>query len=287
MGDRDGRKPEWLKKTWRLSEEMRGVEGLVRDLGLNTVCREASCPNYAECFGRGTATFMILGACCTRNCGFCGVAHAVPEPVDPEEPARVAEAVKSLGLTYAVITSVTRDDLEDGGAAQFAGTVREIKRLCPNTKVEVLIPDFGGSEAALDLVIASGPEVISHNMETVRALYDKVRPQADYDRSLGILKRVASSGDGIKCKSGVMAGVGETDEQMLALMDDLRKAGCEFLTIGQYMRTSPENIPVEAYVEPGVFERWAQEARRKGFEFVASAPFVRSSYHAEEWTSAK
>ena len=275
---------------------MEAVETLVAELGLNTVCREASCPNYSECFGRGTATFMILGANCTRSCGFCGVCHTAPEPVDPEEPGRVAEAVKRLGLGYVVITSVTRDDLEDGGAEQFAKTVKEIRRLSPGTKIETLVPDFEGSRAALDLVIEAAPDVISHNMETVRALYSKVRPQADYARSLAVLQQIAegqkvpvhavppapSVPDGPKCKSGFMVGVGETEAQVLELMDDLRAAGCEMLTIGQYLRPSPANIPVEKYIEPEVFARWGEEAKAKGFEHVASAPFVRSSYHAEE-----
>ncbi|MCL1896158.1 MAG: hypothetical protein FWG03_06400 [Clostridiales bacterium] len=212
-----------------------------------------------------------------------------------------------LGLAYVVVTSVTRDDLPDGGAAHFAQTIREIRRLSPATKIEVLIPDFGGDKPALGLVIAAGPDVISHNMETVRALYEKVRPQADYDRSLEVLRRIASAADpgaesvagcteslapgaespapgeaSPKCKSGFMAGVGETDAQVLELMDDLRAAGCTILTIGQYLRPSPDNIPVEAYIAPEVFDRWAAAARERGFEFVASAPFVRSSYHAEE-----
>ena len=328
-------KPEWLKKQWRPSGDMERVEELVRELGLNTVCREASCPNYCDCFSRGTATFLILGANCTRECGFCGVTHAAPGPVDPGEKTRVAEAVKKLGLNYVVITSVTRDDLEDGGAAEFAGTVREIRRLSPGTKIETLIPDFQGSDAALDLVLEAAPDVISHNIETVKELYDKVRPQADYGRSLRLLRRVAdhvrqedgssrTKGDGssvpekkgdgssvpgsaledetgvsvprhcedgtdeaihkkhIKCKSGLMVGVGEIDSQVRETIDDLRAAGCAFLTIGQYLRPAPANIPVEAYIEPEVFELWAEYARGVGFEFVASAPFVRSSYLAEE-----
>jgi len=327
---------------------MQAVEGLVDELGLNTVCREASCPNYCECFGRGTATFMILGAVCTRSCGFCGVSGGAPSPVDRGEPVRVAEAVRRLDLNYVVVTSVTRDDLADGGAAHFAEVVREIRRLSPGTKIETLIPDLGGSEAALDLVIDAAPDVISHNMETVRELYAKVRPQADYERSLELLRRVAErGGDGeqhgaldigacrpdssstvcpcstlgdkdkyddrksgwfrnanlgrtigsdpqdtdlraASCpptptpKSGLMVGVGETDAQVRELMFDLRNVGCSILTIGQYLRPSKENIPVEAYIEPAVFDRWAAEARAMGFEFVASAPFVRSSYHAEE-----
>ena len=281
------KKPPWLKKEWRMTEGMETVEALVQELGLNTVCREASCPNYTECFGRGVATFMILGANCTRCCGFCGVAHAGPELVDPNEPVRVAEAVKRLGLSYVVVTSVTRDDLEDGGAGHFAKTVKEIRRLCPGTKIETLIPDFGGVESSLDLVIDASPDIISHNMETVKALYPKVRPQADYGRSLRVLERVAEAGAlgalaGLKCKSGFMAGVGESNEEVLELMDDLRKVGCTILTIGQYLRPAAANIPVEAYIEPAIFDRWADEARARGFEYVASAPFVRSSYHAEE-----
>jgi len=313
MEERTGQKPHWLKKTWKETGEMREVEALVRELGLNTVCREASCPNYSECFGRGIATFMILGANCTRSCGFCGVRHTAPEPPDPEEPARVAEAVSRLKLDYVVITSVTRDDLPDGGAWAFAATVMEIRKRSSGTKVETLIPDFGGSEEALGLVIEASPDVISHNMETVRELYAKVRPQADYERSLAVLRRIAAaaaatSGDRAElpalvsqhscdhggaarpaaaplCKSGIMVGVGETDAQVLALMDDLRAVGCAILTIGQYLRPSEANIPVEEYIRPEVFDHWAEAAVAKGFKAVASAPFVRSSYHAEEAVS--
>jgi len=256
------------------------VEELVKGLGLNTVCREASCPNYCDCFSRGTATFMILGANCTRSCGFCGVTHSAPEPVDTSEAARVAEAVKRLALRYVVITSVTRDDLSDGGASEFARTVRAIRDLSPETKIEILIPDFCGDETALDAVIESCPDVISHNIETVKELYDKVRPQADYERSLNVLRYIKRHGG--KCKSGLMVGVGETDAQVRETIDDLRAAGCDILTIGQYLRPSKDNIEVEAYIDPEVFERWAEYARGAGFEFVASAPFVRSSYHAEE-----
>ena len=277
-----------------MTDEIREVEDLIDTLGLNTVCREASCPNYADCFGRGTATFMILGAICTRNCGFCDVADGTPGPPDPGEPARVGEAVKKLGLNYVVITSVTRDDLDDGGAAHFAETVREIRRQSPKTKIETLIPDFGSSEEALAMVIEAMPDVISHNIETVRTLYDKVRPQADYDRSLEVIRRIGDDTFSVsmkfavqkknrpRSKSGFMVGVGETNEQVLELMDDLRIAGCSILTIGQYLRPSKENIPVEEYIEPETFDRWADEARAKGFEHVASAPFVRSSYFAEE-----
>ena len=299
-------KPEWLKKQWRPTEEMGRVEELVKGLGLNTVCREASCPNYCDCFSRGTATFMILGANCTRSCGFCGVTHSAPEPVDTSEAARVAEAVKRLALRYVVITSVTRDDLSDGGASEFARTVRAIRDLSPETKIEILIPDFCGDETALDAVIESCPDVISHNIETVKELYGKVRPQADYERSLNILRYIkrhrdgTNRGDGTfdrrslskvpsprlvpspRVKSGLMVGVGETDAQVRETIDDLRAAGCAILTIGQYLRPTKDNIEVEAYIDPEVFERWAEYARGAGFEFVASAPFVRSSYHAEE-----
>jgi len=243
---------------------------------------------------------MILGASCTRSCGFCGVTHSIPEPVDPSEAARVAEAVKTLGLLYVVITSVTRDDLEDGGASEFAKTVREIRRLSPGTKVEILIPDFNGSEAALDMVIEAAPDVISHNIETVKELYEKVRPQADYERSLNVLRYIKNQGDGhgdgsfcvrsrtqkepspCKVKSGFMVGVGETDGLVRETIRDVKNAGCSILTIGQYLRPSPANIPVEMYIEPDVFEQWAEYARGIGFEYVASAPFVRSSYHADE-----
>jgi len=280
-----GCKPEWLTKRWSETGEMARVESLIEELGLNTVCREASCPNYSECFGRGTATFMILGANCTRNCGFCGVRHAAPEPVDAEEPSRVSEAVKRLGLSYVVVTSVTRDDLADGGASVFAHTVLKIREHSPSTKIEVLIPDFGGNGAALGLVAEAAPDVISHNIETVREMYAKMRPQADYDRSLLLLRRVAERSR-IKCKSGLMLGVGETCAQVRAAIDDLRAAGCDFLTIGQYLRPSPANVPVEEYIEPAAFDRWAEYARAAGFEFAAAAPFVRSSYHAEEAVNA-
>jgi lipoic acid synthetase len=264
---------------------MKAVEDLLADLHLHTVCREASCPNYSECFNNGTATLMILGANCTRNCGFCGVTKALPERPDPEEPARAAEAVRRLALDYVVVTSVTRDDLPDGGAAHFAQTVRLVRQRSPGTKIEVLIPDFRGDAAALGVVIRAHPDVISHNMETVKTLYAAVRPQADYARSLALIRRV-SSADGIHSKSGIMVGVGETEAQILELFADLRSAGCEFLTIGQYLRPSPDNIPVRDFLPPAYFDRLAGIAGEKGFSFVASSPFVRSSYHAGEALSA-
>ncbi|MDR0876055.1 MAG: lipoyl synthase [Clostridiales Family XIII bacterium] len=273
--------PSWLKQTYRPSDKMKSVETLLHDLELNTVCREASCPNYSECFNCGTATIMILGANCTRNCAFCGVTNSGPEPLSPEEPYRVGEAVSRLGLDYIVVTSVTRDDLPDGGAAHFAETIRRIRAQSPRTKIEVLIPDFQGDPDALAAVIDAAPDVISHNMETVRELYPRVRPQADYQRSLDLIANV-SAAEGIHSKSGFMVGVGETREQITELFDDLRGAGCEFLTIGQYMRPSKQNLEVAEYVTPEAFEELGEIARAKGFSFVASAPFVRSSYHAGE-----
>ena len=276
------RLPEWLKKPYTPAGEKVNVDEILGDLGLNTVCLEASCPNHSECFHDGTATLMIMGKNCTRNCRFCGVTFAAPQPLEPDETKRVGQAVKRLALDYVVVTSVTRDDLPDGGAAFFAETVREIRLQSPETKIEVLIPDFLGDPAALRVVIEACPDVISHNMETVRQLYSAVRPEADYGRSLELIRQVSASGTGIHSKSGMMLGVVETDEQVIELFDDLRAAGCEFLTIGQYLSPSAENIPVSEFVPPLKFDRWAEIAREKGFVFVASAPFARSSYHAGE-----
>ena len=274
------RLPEWLKKPYRPMGEKNVVEDIINDLHLNTVCREASCPNYSECFHDGTATIMIMGRNCTRNCAFCGVTNAPPSPLDPDEPKHVGDAVRRLSLKYIVITSVTRDDLPDGGASHFAATVHEIKKQSPDVKIEVLIPDFRGDETALRVLMDAKPDVISHNMETVKSLYAKVRPEADYERSLELIKRVSGSDTGIFSKSGIMVGVGETDEQVEELFDDLRNAGCEFLTIGQYLSPSTDNLPVSEFITPEKFDIWAGIAREKGFSYVASAPFVRSSYHA-------
>jgi lipoic acid synthetase len=258
---------------------MAATEGLLARLGLNTVCREALCPNYTECFSRHTATIMILGARCTRDCRFCNVEGGAPEAVDPGEPARVGEAAAALGLSYLVVTSVTRDDLPDGGAAQFAETIRQIRAQSPGTAVEVLVPDFRGDAGALLAVAAAGPDVISHNMETVEERYEAVRPGADYRRSLELIARIPAP---IHRKSGVMVGIGETRAQLDRLFDDLRGAGCAFLTIGQYLSPSKAHLPVSEYLPPEDFDELARAAYAKGFEFVASAPFVRSSYHAGE-----
>ena len=275
-------KPEWLRVRYAESQNMKTVEGILESLRLNTVCREAHCPNYSECFSRKTATFMILGTDCTRNCRFCNVRHGIPSQPDPEEPANVAGAVKALELKYVVVTSVTRDDLPDGGAGHFAKTVREIRKAAPETVTEVLIPDFQGSIDALKTVADSSPAVISHNMETVKSLYGKVRPKAEYARSLELLRNIKRLDPAIRSKSGIMIGLGETEEQVFELFDDLRQVGCEFLTIGQYLAPSALHIPVHEYIEPSRFEEYGKAARLTGFDFVASAPLVRSSFNAGE-----
>ena len=276
------KKPEWLKIR-NIEDPNRGlVEGILKKLNLNTVCREAGCPNYMECFSCKTATFMILGTNCTRNCRFCNVNFASPQPIDEHEPENIAVAIKELGLRYAVITSVTRDDLPDGGAGHFAKIVRAARRTSPNTAIEVLIPDFNGDIEALKIVTDSLPAVISHNMETVASLYKDVRPEAQYQRSLGVLENIKRLNPNIRSKTGIMLGLGETKEEIYKLFDDLRLVNCEFLTIGQYLAPSKGHYPVMEYINPLQFDEYAKIAREKGFCFVASAPFVRSSYHADE-----
>jgi lipoyl synthase len=280
--DKRAPKPEWLKRRLHSGETYERVFGLLRDSRLHTVCEEAHCPNLGECFSRGTSTFLILGDRCTRNCRFCAVAHALPAPPDEEEPERVARAIGELGLRYAVITSVTRDDLPDGGAAHFARTIREIRASSPGARVEVLIPDFHGSDDALMRVIEAGPEVINHNMETVPRLYPVVRPQADYGRSLGVLARVREMSAGIATKSGLMLGLGEDRKEVLGVLKDLLHAGCDLLTMGQYLSPSKDHLPVERFITPQEFADLEKEAYRLGFKGVASGPFVRSSFHAED-----
>ncbi|MDR1042528.1 MAG: lipoyl synthase [Clostridiales Family XIII bacterium] len=277
------RKPEWLRKKFSHDDNAVFTDDLLEDLRLNTVCREAMCPNYADCFSRRTATFMILGTNCTRDCAFCNVAHGEPSAVDADEPNRIGEGVARLGLNYIVVTSVTRDDLPDGGAGQFAAVIRSIREHSPGTAIEVLIPDFSGSAEALRVVADASPDVISHNIETVKELYSEVRPGAVYARSLELIRRIGEFGTGgVRSKSGFMVGLGETREQVYALMDDLREVHCEFLTIGQYLAPSRSHHAVVEYVTPETFDEYADVARAKGFSFVASAPFVRSSYRAEE-----
>lgn len=275
-------RPQWLHVRHTNTPKTEMVEAVVRDLRLNTVCREAHCPNYLDCFAHKTATFMILGTNCTRNCRFCMVSYDQPQQVDPDEPEHVAQAVKELSLKYVVVTSVTRDDLPDGGAGHFAKVVRAIQKAVPETAIEVLIPDLHGDIEALKIMADAFPTVISHNMETIKPLYSVVRPQAEYKRSLDLIKNIKLLNPDIRSKSGIMVGLGETKEQVYELFCDLRKANCEFLTIGQYLAPSKEHFPVQEYIEPTLFEEYGDAARKMGFDFVASAPLVRSSYHAGE-----
>ncbi|MEI6472418.1 MAG: lipoyl synthase, partial [Holophagaceae bacterium] len=280
-----GTRPDWLKIRIPAPEVVAEVEGLIRAKGLVTVCEEARCPNLHECWGvHRTATFMLLGEVCTRHCGFCNVGKGRPGALDPGEPQRVAEAVASLGLKFAVVTSVNRDDLPDGGAAHFAETIRWIRTLSPGCGVEVLIPDFCGDAAALATVLEARPEVLNHNVETVPHLYRRVRPDADYAQSLTLLRRAADWRDAqapaMKVKSGIMVGLGETPEQVLALMADWRQHGVDIATLGQYLPPSPLHLPLHRYVEPAEFELYRIKGLEMGFQRVESAPLVRSSYHA-------
>jgi len=273
-------KPHWLRARSSSNVNKEAIEKVLASLNLNTVCAEANCPNYCDCFSRKTATFMIMGTNCTRNCCFCNVRHEEPESLDRNEPKNVAQAVKELALKYVVVTSVTRDDLPDGGAGHFAETIRAIRKNAPMTAIEVLIPDFGGSMEALKTVIDAGPDVISHNMETVKYLYSAVRPQAEYERSLELLRNIKRLNSDIRSKSGIMVGFGENEEQVYELFDDLRVVGCEFLTIGQYLAPTKKHIPVYEYITPVQFDIYGAEAKKRGFGFVASAPLVRSSFNA-------
>ncbi|MCS7081857.1 MAG: lipoyl synthase [Bacteroidetes bacterium] len=273
------RRPDWLRVKLPYGGAYARVREIIDQHRLHTVCESARCPNIGECWGAGTATFMILGNICTRSCGFCAVITGRPTELDLEEPYRVAEAVRLMGLRHAVVTSVNRDELRDGGAAVFAMTIREIRRLNPNTTVEVLIPDFKGNWEALQLVLDERPDVLNHNMETIRRLYPQVRPQARYERSLELLRR-AKEAD-LVTKSGIMVGLGESFEEVLALMDDLRAVGCDVLTIGQYLQPTKLHLPVVEYVHPEVFARYREEGLKRGFRHVESGPLVRSSYHAE------
>ncbi|UZQ86235.1 lipoyl synthase [Thermoclostridium stercorarium] len=276
------RKPEWLRVKAHSAKGLEFVEEMLKNLHLNTVCDEAACPNRGECFGRKTATFMILGNVCTRNCTFCNVSKGKVQPVDENEPERVAKAVKALGLKHAVITSVTRDDLPDGGAGHFARVIEAVRNTAPGVTVEVLIPDFKGNVEALKKVVNAHPEIINHNVETVPELYSEVRPMADYRRSLEVLKNVKELDKSIYTKSGIMVGLGETEEQVISVMQDLRKVGCDFLTIGQYLAPSVMHHPVVEYVHPDRFKAYEEKAYQMGFLYVASGPLVRSSYMADQ-----
>jgi lipoic acid synthetase len=275
-------RPSWLKKRITVNEQQTRIYELLAGLHLNTVCQSAVCPNIAECFAKGTATFMILGNVCTRNCRFCAVEHGATLPVDENEPKRLAFAVKEMKLKHVVVTSVTRDDLADGGASQFAKTIDELHKQVPDTTIEVLTPDFQGDESALALVIGSKPDIFNHNVETVPRLYPEVRPQADYKRSLNVLGKAKKIDSQIYTKSGIMIGLSETRSEISEVMKDLINVGCDIITIGQYLSPSSSHIMVHEYIHPEVFEEIRQEAKKLGFAYVASGPFVRSSFNAEE-----
>ncbi|OGP62474.1 MAG: lipoyl synthase [Deltaproteobacteria bacterium RBG_13_49_15] len=276
------KKPEWLKVKLQGEKEIHEVRTMLERFSLHTVCEEARCPNIIECFGRKTATFMILGNICTRNCTFCNITPGRPLSPDPDEPFHVAQAVRGLELKHAVITSVTRDDLADGGASHFARVIEEIKKLDMQIQIEVLVPDFKGDQEALLQVVLAKPQIINHNVETVPRLYPSVRPEADYPRSLQLLKRVKNRDRDLFTKSGLMLGLGEERDEVLSVFDDLRNVECDFLTVGQYLAPSNQHHPVIGFVHPDIFEEYRIEGLKRGFKHVASAPLVRSSYHAEQ-----
>ena len=279
---RKTQKPPWLRVRFPSGPEYEETRRLIRQGRLHTVCQEACCPNMFDCFSRHTATFLILGDHCTRECTFCAVKHGPMQPPDPDEPRRVAEAAAKMGLTYVVVTSVTRDDLPDGGAGQFAATIAALRREIADVRVEVLIPDFQGDPEALSIVLNARPDILNHNVETVPRLYPKVRPQAVYQRSLALLASAARQAGHIPTKSGMMLGLGESEAEIRQTLSDLRTAGCRLLTLGQYLQPTPRNHPVVAYVPPETFEMWRKRALEMGFDEAVAGPFVRSSFQAEE-----
>jgi len=280
--EKAGRLPPWFKVKIQKGGNYRDIRKILDEQGLHTICEEAKCPNVWECWNNRTATFLILGDICTRRCGYCSVTTGRPEELNQEEPQRVAHAVNTLGLRHAVITSVNRDELEDGGASMFAKTIRAIRELSPSCSIEVLIPDFQGNEEALGVVLKESPDILNHNIETVPRLFPTVRPQGKYLRSLELLKRAKQLGG--RTKSGIIAGMGETPSEMTEVMTDLRKAECDILSIGQYLQPTKAHIPVSRYYTPEEFDDWGQEAKNLGFDHVESGPLVRSSYHAEQQT---
>jgi lipoic acid synthetase len=273
-------KPNWLKVRLPTGEPYQRVKNLIDENDLHTVCESAACPNRGECWSRGTATFMILGNICTRSCGFCNVITGRPTELDLDEPRRVAAAVAKMQLKYAVITSVNRDELKDGGASVWAETIRETRKLSPETKIEVLIPDFCGNWEALNTVLEAKPDVLNHNIETVPRLYLQVRPQGRFDRSLELISRAHDAG--FVTKSGLMMGLGETDDEVVDVLKEWRKVNCDLITLGQYMQPTPKHLPVDRWVEPEVFERMNRIGMEMGFRNVFAGPLVRSSYHADE-----
>jgi len=280
-------KPEWIRVKLGEGRRFHEIKDILRAHRLHTVCEEASCPNIGECFGKGTATFMILGDLCTRRCPFCDVAHGRPKPPDADEPGNLAATIAALRLSYVVITSVDRDDLRDGGARHFAECIRAVRARAPATRIEVLVPDFRGRlEVALDVLTRDPPDVMNHNLETVPRLYKRARPGADYANSLALLKQFKARLPHIPTKSGLMLGLGETDDEILGVMRDLRAHGVDMLTLGQYLQPGAHHLPVERYAEPAVFREFERQARSLGFKHAACGPLVRSSYHADQQAHA-
>jgi lipoic acid synthetase len=276
-------KPEWLRVKAPQWQRVGSVKEILRDLGLNTVCEEASCPNIGECFHAGTATFLIMGPACTRACPYCDIDfEKKPKALDPTEPLRLAQAVQRLDLNHVVITSVNRDDLADGGASQFVACIKEVRRISPKTTIEVLIPDLCGNWEALALILSAKPEVLNHNTETVPRLYRRVRPQGDYQRSLELLQRAREIVPATYTKSGIMVGLGETDEEVRQVMRDLRAIDCDILTIGQYLQPSQKHLGVQEFVTPAQFAAWREYGKSLGFLQIVASPLTRSSYHAEQ-----
>jgi lipoic acid synthetase len=277
----DMQKPEWLKTKYD-NKSVEKINQLLRQLSIHTVCKEADCPNIGECYKKNTATFMIMGNICTRNCRFCAVQKGIGSPLDPAEPDNIAIAAQKLNLKHIVITSVTRDDLEDGGAMHFSKTIRSLKKVLPGSTIEVLIPDLGGKKQNLEIIMAAQPDVINHNMETVPSLYPQVRPEADYRRSLNILKYIKEREPYMITKTGIMMGLGESKKEVIKVIEDLAQIGCDILTIGQYLCPSVNHIPVQRYLSPRIFAQYKKMAVQKGIKYVASDPLVRSSYNALE-----
>lgn len=276
-------KPDWLRVKAPQWERVGNVKDILRDLRLNSVCEEASCPNIGECFHHGTATFLIMGPACTRACPYCDIDfEKKPQPLDPTEPERLAEAVQRMNLKHVVITSVNRDDLLDGGASQFVRCIQEIRAISPKTTIEVLIPDLCGNWSALEVILQAKPEVLNHNTETVPSLYRRVRPQGNYARTLELLQKAREIAPWVYTKSGIMVGLGETDAEIRSCMTDLRSVDCDILTIGQYLQPTPKHLPVLSWVEPAQFDEWRQFGESLGFLQVVASPLTRSSYHAEQ-----
>ena len=281
------RLPEWLRFRLPTTDGFSHTRALLDELKLHTVCQSAKCPNHWECWSKGTATFMIAGDRCTRACGFCAVSTAKPFPLEADEPGRVAEATHRMGLKHVVITAVARDDLADGGAAHFASTIKAVRKLNPRTVIEVLTPDFNDRDDAIDSVLSAGPQIFNHNLETVRRLTPSVRHRATYDRSLSVLRKIKAQAQyPVHTKSGMMLGLGEREEEVIDALKDLRAAGCDILTLGQYLQPSLKHLPVVEFVSPEIFQKFGNLGRELGFIHVASGPMVRSSYHADEFSSS-